>query len=170
MKITKYFIPKNKHRSKCKLNLLNQPVVDKTFKISKLSNPHFWTDLSADYNFRFRTQINKLFGVAFGHHHLDSYRIGFTFEKDTQLCLYSYRYEKGVRKKPKLLTKIDYGEKHHLRIEHKNNQWIILLNNIEIDSVHHKPIIKILKYQTYPYIGGKVKSKTNFEITTYNAN
>lgn len=42
-------------------------------------------------------QINKITGIAWGHHHLQSIRIGIVYNQDDTFTLYAYCYIKGNR-------------------------------------------------------------------------
>ncbi len=144
----------------------------KEFDVRFIFNSGCKYDFNSDFNY----DINKLWGLSFGLHHRDSFRIGWNSygtngemnSKDGKyIALFYYAYNKGVR------TYFQIGAiregslgKYKITLDFDNNT-IIVSNEFSDDQ----PIIFPFAfpkfkwgYYLFPYFGGYRRSPDNMKI------
>ncbi len=103
--------------------------------------------------------VNKLWGVSFGHHHKNSIRIGYrksmsmTGGKDFELCL--YRYDRGFREIECLLL-FDAQEVVNLTLVLGRNTFGLWRDDSLVTRPLYSDFLGGLKfgYYLFPYFGG----------------
>ena len=100
--------------------------------------------------------VNKLAGVSFGNHEINSIRIGWAYNLNTlKMDLFAYCYENGTR----IIHSIgncNLSENVSIKLElnFKNNSYKISLNESAIQEFpYNYPALKA-GYYLFPYFGG----------------
>ena len=113
--------------------------------------------------------INKEYGVCFGAHHENSWRLGWVpiFEKQGYFNLYAYTYDGGPEHVSKLIGEIEGDKKYTVNVESIGQKyWFTSLDlGVFIDMPN---IYKDwwLQFDLWSYMGGNNKSpkKMTFNI------
>lgn len=160
----KYYIHKKHHYSnfglQCLIPKIHFGVRQLKFKMI-LDSECWWfgprnTD---DYD------INKIYGISYGHHHTNSLRIGWVpdFNSTSTIKLYGYWYQNKIRNFQYLcdvLTDFEYD----IKINVYENNTYIYVNDNKLIIDFHLPDKFLCGYYLYPYFGGNNKSPNNMMI------
>lgn len=113
--------------------------------------------------------INKLVGVSFGTHHINSFRIGWNYDKfNANIIIYAYWYNNSVRNY-KILYFCEINKEINIDIfinRHQNNIVICgcekshKINIIDFDFTH----VSKWGYKLWPYFGGNNQSPHDLEV------
>jgi len=117
--------------------------------------------------------INKLFGLSFGHHHTNSVRFGWRSlgNLTTSVEILSYCYLNGNRVNEDgqnlFISMVDIGRYYTYRIDISDKFYTLtILDDKKVIGqkiVYHKPI-PCWGYQLYPYFGGNKKAPHDIKI------
>lgn len=98
--------------------------------------------------------INKLFGYSFGHHHKNSLRIGWRYDRDRkQIEVVSYIYIDGVRQTERHLAWCEFEETYDMYIENSEDYANMLVYNFTGICVPFKSRLGV-SYPLSLYFGG----------------
>lgn len=128
----------------------------------------FYLDDSCMYNLaENHGQINKVAGVAFGPHHANSIRIGWTGDK-TGNYLYAYYYLGGTRLSEKLCEWVPWRRYHASIFNLGNNCICLRLSEFETGTQLAQIVFlmksKGLKYRLGPYFGGIIPAPHDVRV------
>jgi hypothetical protein len=120
-------------------------------------------------------QINKLYGISFGHHHNNSFRMGWNSD-GSHITIYAYYYNKGQR------ISIELGSVAYIKDKIPNKTVCSIFIHRDIDIIDfmiesqsgmrmYKKInfdfsgVPFWGYTLNPYFGGKVACPHEMKIT-----
>lgn len=155
----KYKIKKGKHYSGFRIC----PTYNKT--ISKYE-VIFTESCLYDLHNEDQYDINKLFGLSYMHHHIDSARFGWRADGDKiELSLYCYR---DGERHMKEICHLDTGKTYTLAIKNIGNYYEFLVSSDTSSFMAYakvtKPITVTLGYKLWPYFGGNEPAPHDMEI------
>ena len=159
MGLKNYFIKKGKHRSGLYPNLYYGKSVAK-YNIS------FSQSCIYSFGNTHDLDINKLFGLSFGYHHINSVRFGWNADND-KIAIHAYCYKSGQRFMSKMISipvetfftfEINAFEVYYeLKIIDQDGKIISTLNV-------SKPKTVKWGYRLFPYFGGTMVAPHDVEI------
>ena len=100
--------------------------------------------------------INKLAGISFGYHEINSIRIGWNYNwKNNKIDLYWYIYEDGFRRYGKI-DSCEIGEvkEIELLLLKDSKEFYIKTNNANLTVNYRYPEL-LIGYYLFPYFGGE---------------
>ncbi len=138
---------------------------DKEFEVRFIFNTGCKYDLGNDDNY----DINKLWGLSFGLHHKNSFRIGWNAvgAGKKSLSIFYYAYNNGVRTFEQIgIIDEDNLGKYKVKLDYDNNR--IAISNEFVDDFpkyfpYTFPKFK-WGYYLFPYFGGNNKAPRNMTI------
>ena len=108
--------------------------------------------------------INKLFGFTTGHPHKNSWRWGWSVNRDGEVLLHTYSYQNGVRITDVTIP-VQLNKTYHLFISYRNGNIVYKCNDVV-----HNELAKIPKYgigwKLGTYFGGKLKAPKTIKLLT----
>lgn len=126
-------------------------------------------DLGTNDNF----DVNKLFGISFGVHHINSWRLGYNCEnKNGTMSLYSYWYNNKKRSFSKLFD-ITTDKIPHFAINIDRATNAIWIKSMHPDYPYESKLdfdfSKCPKwsYMLYPYFGGNCTAPNRMDYYIY---
>jgi len=118
--------------------------------------------------------VNKLYGVSFGMHHKNSFRIGWNCDGD-RMSIYSYYYNDGVRTSREIASilpeeKIDFD----IIFDRKDNLITIFgetkSRTFCKNTIYHFYKASKFSYTLFPYFGGNHVAPHDMLITIQHHN
>ena len=136
------------------------------YNLKKL-NFNVLVDKNCEYHLGDNDQydINKLYGISWGLHHKNSFRIGWTYDElEHAIKLFLYTYNNSVRSWDYLCTiPLEYKLKFNITFTRENNIIVIKwLDKTEI--IYFEFPEKKWGYYLWPYFGGNKKAPHNITI------
>lgn len=126
-------------------------------------------DLKNDNNL----DINKLYGISWGWHHKDSFRIGWNI-KNNKISLFSYYYNDGYRRNEEL-CQIDFNEPIIFKIRFHKGLDAIIVDWIKSDKTKGTEAIEYYfpetnyGYYLWPYFGGNEVAPHKMRIRIFSS-
>lgn len=101
--------------------------------------------------------VNKLLGVSFGHHHKNSIRFGWNYKQGSKFIdIYAYVYNKGVRTID-WIAEISPNKSYYFRVVITGDNCLLTIGNSVYEASRYYDInTRSLRYNLYPYFGGKL--------------
>lgn len=106
--------------------------------------------------------INKIWGYSFGHHQIDSARLGLKLLTD-RVRLVTYVYANRVRLKEKFICEMEYGSTFVSGIDYSEGWWRFMVDDrmVEVSAV----VRPKWGYFLFPYYGGSEPAPKNILTT-----
>ena len=156
-----YVIKQGQHQFKPNNFNLDFVVNDTEFKTWECL---FGSTCSHDLPYPESLQVNKLAGYAKIHHHLESLRLGYRWNKETQrMDLFPYYYYKGKRTIATLpITSVRLDKYFRVSMTIRPNSYKLYVGKNSISTPSN--FRTYIGYELGPYFGGKIPAPHDMTI------